>query len=100
MNASSETSVTKEKLIDDLRILAQDAQELLKTFTNDFRSRSRDRFNTAFEAAKSTGRKISSTAREKAAQTDMIVRQKPYHTLGIAFVAGVALGYLLRPHND
>jgi ElaB/YqjD/DUF883 family membrane-anchored ribosome-binding protein len=41
------------------------------------------------------GRRVSETARTAANATDEYVRRSPWQALGIAAVAGVALGYLL-----
>ena len=101
MNTSNDTSHgAKEKLIEDLKVLAQDAQDLLKGLAGDVRQKTRDRTTSAMETARSTREKLGSAAREQAHKTDRAVRQKPYHTMGIAFAAGLVIGFLLRPKQD
>ena len=68
----NENSVNLDRLLDDLKTVVRDGQELLK-------------------ASAST---IKERAIAGARTTDRVVREKPYQTMGVAFALGVLTGVL------
>ena len=91
--------VTKEKLINDLKAVAQDAEELLKATAGDLGDKAkaaRERLAVALENAKVTGRKLQDKALEGAKVTDQCIRDHPYESIGVAFGLGLVLGLLLK----
>ena len=66
------SNVNLERLLEDIRVVVNDGQELLKSGYGG----------------------IKEQAIEKARITDRAVRERPYQTLGIVFGVGVLLGVL------
>ena len=105
MDTTSETTnlaseeVTKEKLVNDLKIVASDAEELIKATADDLGERTRAaraRLTTALEKAKESCRKWQEKAVEGAKATDKVIRDNPYQSIGIAFGLGLVIGLLIR----
>ncbi len=91
--------VTKEKLLNDLKIVARDAEELLKATTGELGEKAkaaRARLTETLETAKETGRRLQDKAWEGAKATDQCIRDHPYETIGVAFVMGLVFGLLLK----
>ncbi len=65
-------NVDMEQFIEDIRAVVRDGEELLKAGVTTVKSRALD----------------------KARQTDRVVRQYPYQSLGIVFGVGLVLGLL------
>jgi ElaB/YqjD/DUF883 family membrane-anchored ribosome-binding protein len=91
--------VTKEKLMNDLKTVAHDAEELLKATAGDLGEKAkvaRDRLAVALDNAKLTGRKLQDKALEGARATDQCIRNHPYESIGVAFGLGLVLGLLFK----
>ncbi len=91
--------VTKEKLVSDLKIVARDAEELIKATAGDLGEKTkaaRARLSEALEAAKVTYHRLQDKAVEKAKATDKVIREHPYQSIGVAFGVGLVVGLLLR----
>jgi ElaB/YqjD/DUF883 family membrane-anchored ribosome-binding protein len=86
---------TKEKLIQDLRVLVHDAEELIKAGGEKLTGKSRDELNATLERVKGTCRKIEQSARSTAGDADRLIRANPYQSAGIAFGVGLLLGALI-----
>ena len=54
----------------------------------------RERLTAALEVAKDTQRRLQSAATEGAKKADRLVRDNPYHSVGIAFGLGILMGLL------
>lgn len=94
--------VTADKLMDDLRVLAADAEALLKATADqagDKVASVRDRAQASVDAAKlrlaDAGERVTLKSREAAAATDQYVHQNPWQSIGVATGLGVLLGYLI-----
>ncbi len=105
MEANVETNplgnepVTREKLVTDLKTVAQDAEELLKATAGDLGTKAQEaraRLSVALERAKETCGKIQEKAVAGAKAADKCVHEHPYPAIGIAFGLGLVLGLLLK----
>jgi ElaB/YqjD/DUF883 family membrane-anchored ribosome-binding protein len=95
-------TVTKEKLIDDLRTVAQDVEELLKATANQTgekitaaRARAEESLRSAQMRLADAGDEMSARARVAIRVTDEYVHDNPWQALGIAAGVGFLLGYLV-----
>jgi len=95
--------VTKDKLISDFKILAGDAEELLKATANQAGERvaaARKRIEQSLEEGKKTCSEAETAfvdkTKEMAKTADDYVRQNPWNAVGVAAGIGLVLGLLLR----
>ena len=91
--------LTRERLVEDLRSLVRDAEELLKSGAEEVGGKAaelRARLQTSLDKAKDTCRKLEGHALEGAKAADRVIRSHPYESLGIAFGVGVLLGVLIN----
>ena len=93
----------RERVLDDLRTLASDAESLLKATAGDASDKAKEaraRLAAALEKARSTYDDLQAQgiASAKAAlrKADDTVRTHPYESIGIAFGFGLLLGAVLR----
>ncbi len=94
-----EIEASTEKLLQDLRAVVRDGEELLKAGAQDLSERgmaARERLAAALEVAKETRRKLEERARAGAQATDHYIREHPYQSLGAAFGIGMLIGILLN----
>lgn len=89
----------RERVMDDLRSLAGDAEELLRATADDVSetaSQTRERLAKAIENAKATYADLQTKGVKKAKQametTDEAIRTHPYESVAVAFVVGLAAG--------
>jgi ElaB/YqjD/DUF883 family membrane-anchored ribosome-binding protein len=87
---------TKEKLVEDLKILARDAEELVKAAGGQLNEKSRAEVSAALDRVKAGCRALQSRAREGARQADRLVREHPYQSIGLAFGIGLLIGVLVK----
>jgi ElaB/YqjD/DUF883 family membrane-anchored ribosome-binding protein len=88
-----------EKLLQDLRAVVRDGEELLKSGAQELGERgaaARERLAAALEAAKETGRKLEARARAGARAADVMIRENPYQSIGIGFGLGLVIGVLIN----
>jgi ElaB/YqjD/DUF883 family membrane-anchored ribosome-binding protein len=88
-----------EKLLEELRSVVHDGEELLKTGAQEMGERgvaARERLAAALETARETGRKLEERARAGARAADELIRENPYESIGIAFGVGLILGVLIN----
>ena len=91
--------LTRERLVEDLRSLVRDAEELLKSGAEEVGGKAaelRARLQTSLDKAKDTCRKLEGHAVESAKAADRVIRRHPYESMGIAFGVGVLLGVLIN----
>lgn len=96
-NMSTE-EVTAEQALNDLKVVANDAEELLKATAGhggDKAQNTRERLTAALESAKATCRKLEEKAIAGAKATDKVIRAHPYESIGIAFGLGLLIGVLV-----
>ena len=91
--------ISRERVKEDLRVLARDAEELLKATAGDMTDRAkeaRSRLGEALEKAKVTCRRLEEKTIAAADSTDKAIRNHPYESIGVAFGVGVLIGILVR----
>lgn len=100
---TSQSRLARERLLEDLRTLARDAESLLRATADDVSEKAkeaRSRVSAALEQAKSTYEELQAEGLEKARvaakKADDTIRAHPYESIGIAFGVGVLLGALFR----
>ena|SRR5438128_1694169 len=95
--SAEQIEASTERLLQDLRAVVHDGEELLKAGVQDLSERgkaARERLAAALEVAKDTKRKLEQRAIAGAKATDKLVREYPYQSLGIAFGIGMLIGIL------
>ena len=87
---------TGEKLIADLKILVQDAETLVKAAGGNLAEKSRAELTVALERLKVAAARAQGQAVAGAKRVDLLVREHPYQSIGLAFGVGLLIGVLLR----
>jgi len=90
---SEETSL--EKLVDELMLAVQGADECVSGLD----SRRKQEIISLLERLKHAGLTMKNQAVATARATDKMLRQRPYSSIGLAFVLGLIAGALLTRHN-
>ena len=88
-----------DKLVRDVRVVVQDAEELIKATAGDIGEKTREaraRLAGALVVAKESLNQAEETAAASVRAADTFIRHNPYPSLGIAFCAGLILGALLN----
>ena len=93
--------VSTEKLMQDLRLVVEDAEALLKAtaeVTNERVQEVRERTEKTVRAAMDTlsNDRLRSQVRRVAESTDEYVRERPWAMIGTAVGVGLLIGLLLR----
>lgn len=94
--------MARERVLADLRALAHDAEALLKATADDVGEKAREartRLTAALDRARSTCDELQeqalASARAAGTRADIVIRDHPYESLGIAFGFGLVLGILV-----
>src|SRR5437870_4691472 len=98
MNENAE-EVTKEKLINDIKVVVRDAEALLRATAGDLSEKTKEaraRLMSALESAKDSCHKLEEKALAGARATDKIIREYPYQSIGIAFKIELLIGVLVN----
>jgi ElaB/YqjD/DUF883 family membrane-anchored ribosome-binding protein len=90
-----ENEVTAEKLAADLRLVISDAEALLRATVGETAAAGRATVKEGLEAAKLSLGPLAEEAAQHARAADDYVREHPWHAVGIAVLAGIALGLLI-----
>lgn len=95
-------AISREKVMDDLKTLARDAEELLKATAGDVGDKmsdkakeARSRLAVALEQAKDSCAKWEDKTVAAARATDKAIRSHPYESAGVACVIGILIGVLI-----
>lgn len=101
MNSPRE-NVSKQKLMDDLSAVVNDAEELLKATASQtgeritaVRARAEESLRSAKERLADAQIALMVKAKEAAKETDAYVHENPWKTAGIAAAVGVLIGALI-----
>ena len=97
--SADEIEVSIDKLLKDLQAVIRDGEDLLRAGARDLSERgaaARERLAAALEIAKDTQRRLQSAATEGAKKADRLVRDNPYHSVGVAFGVGILMGLLAQ----
>jgi len=97
------TAATKDKLMEYLNQVINDPETLTKETAGDLSGRAkeiRDQLAVRIKDAKTQLNDLEGVVREKALEgakeTDKVIRDHPYETMGIAFGIGLLVGVLLN----
>ena len=103
MEGKSQTSgsreVTTQKMIDDLKTVVRDGEELVKATAGELGEKTRvarEKLASALESARETCGRLEERAIAGAKATDKVIREHPYQSIGIAFGAGLLIGVLVN----
>jgi len=88
--------VSIEKLVEDLTVLAQDVEELVKVNAANLGEESKEQLVTAIQRIRARCERLKSHAVAGAKATDRAIRLHPYTSLGIAVSVGFLLGALVN----
>ncbi|HTV39525.1 MAG TPA: DUF883 family protein [Candidatus Sulfotelmatobacter sp.] len=92
------TTEANERLAADIKLLARDAEELLRATAGEAGEKIkevRQRLSQALESARATCEDIQDQTMETAKAADETIREHPYESIGIAFGVGILLGLLV-----
>lgn len=95
--SASEIEQSTEKLLQDLKEVVRDGEDLLRAGAENLGERgnaAREKLSAALEVAKETQRRLQERAVACAKAADGYIRENPYQSLGIAFGAGLLIGLL------
>ena len=97
------TEVTTDKLMEDLRLVVSDAEELLKATAglagenvNNARARAEDSVRAARARIADAGHVVAEQTREAAKAADDYLRENPWTAVGIAAAVGIVIGVLIN----
>jgi ElaB/YqjD/DUF883 family membrane-anchored ribosome-binding protein len=105
MNANAEEfdsrteQVNREKLVQDLKAVVRDAEDLIKATAGELGEKTkeaRQRLTHAVQSAQNTLTDVEARACTGARATDRLIRENPYPSLGVAFFGGLLLGALIN----
>lgn len=95
---STHIQVTRDRLVSDLRNVVADSEALLKEVAGELTEKgkqARERLVAALESAKTTCAQLQDKAQAGMEATDLMVREHPYTSVGVAFAVGVLVGVLV-----
>ncbi|MDX6766137.1 MAG: DUF883 domain-containing protein [Candidatus Methylacidiphilales bacterium] len=94
---------TKDKLVSDVREVITDAERLLRETAHDLSGKAKEahqklslQLDTAKERLKDWEGVVKEKAIEGAKETDRVIREHPYESIGVAFGVGILIGILLN----
>ncbi|HTQ76353.1 MAG TPA: DUF883 domain-containing protein [Burkholderiales bacterium] len=90
-----ENEVTTDKLAADLRLVISDAEALLRAAAGETAAAGRAKLEEGLEAARLRLGPLAEEATQRARAADGYVRSHPWEAVGVAVLAGVALGLLI-----
>ena len=89
---------SKDRLMNDLKAVVADSEELLKEVAGELSDRgqkARARLQKTLESAKGTCADLQDKAKAGVEATDTLVHEQPYASMGIAFGVGLLIGVLV-----
>lgn len=92
------SEINTQRLVEDLKQIAHDAEELLKATADaagERVSELRERLKGVADKARETCQRLEERARSQAETADKVIKSHPYESIGIAFGLGVLLGVLI-----
>lgn len=94
----SATELNTDKLVNDLKRVVRDSEELLQATAGAVGEKAqevRDRLSDGLTAAKRSLHRLEDRAIEGAKATDKVIREHPYQSIGVAFGVGLLIGVLV-----
>lgn len=98
-HAENELRDSTQKLLQDLRQVVQDGEEVLRAGAGELGEKSvaaRAKLSAALASAKETAKKLQDKTIAGAKATDKVIREHPYQSIGIAFGVGLLIGVLVN----
>jgi ElaB/YqjD/DUF883 family membrane-anchored ribosome-binding protein len=99
---SSATSQARDQLVDDLKAVIDDAEELLKATAgaagdkiSGLRARTEERLRAARARLADAQEDVIGQAKDAARATDTFVHEHPWGAIGVAAAAGLLVGLLI-----
>ena len=99
----NESAVTKDKLVQDLKIVITDAEELLRATASqagEKAAQARERIQESLRRAKVQLAEVQDVmidrTRQAARVTDQYVHENPWRAVGVAAGIGLLIGLLIR----
>lgn len=96
------TVVNREKLVADFKVVVADAEEILRVTANqtgekvaELRARIQERLSQAKARLSEIEQAVVEKGKAAAAATDNFVHEHPWKAVGIAALAGLAVGILI-----
>jgi ElaB/YqjD/DUF883 family membrane-anchored ribosome-binding protein len=89
------TTQEAERLLNDLRTVVRDTESLLKTGGHELNEKARASLKETLETARVSCDRAEKALRETATRADLLVKEHPYESLGLALAVGVLLGIIL-----
>jgi len=86
-----------EKLVRDVRVVVQDAEDLIKATAGDIEEKTREaraRLAGALVVAKDSLTRTEQATSDSVRIADAVIRQYPYHCAGFALLTGILIGAL------
>lgn len=97
--SADEIEQSTERLLEDLKAVVHDGEELLKASVQDLSERgvaARERLADALDAARDTRRRLQERAAAGFEATGEMIRNNPYGSLAVAFGVGLVAGIILN----
>jgi len=101
-SATAAGRASREKLVEDLKAVVNDAEALLKATANqtgekiaEVRAKAEESLKTAKVRIAEEGMEIMEKAKSAAKSTDEFVHAHPWKAVGIGAIAGFAIGLLI-----
>jgi ElaB/YqjD/DUF883 family membrane-anchored ribosome-binding protein len=94
----SDIAQSTEKLLQDLREVVQDGEDLLRAGAENLSERgteAREKLAAALEVARETQHRLQERAAAGARATDRLIRENPYQAMGIALGVGLVFGVII-----
>ena len=91
------TQTNSEKVMQDLKVLVRDGEELLKSGATELGEKGHEmrvRLQSAVESAKAMCHRLEEKASASAKAADKAIREHPYQAIGVAFGVGLLIGVL------
>jgi len=95
-------SVTKEKLVDDVKVVLRDAELLLRETAGNLGDKAKDARERLEKGVQATKERLYELQKQSAEQakvavkaTDEFVHDHPWESVGVAFAVGALLGVLI-----
>lgn len=96
---SSSFQESKAKIAEDLRLLAQDAEEFAEATRGELSSAAKEiqeRMKGLLHDAQETCQRLEAQAEAGIKATDLVIRNNPYRAIGIAMGVGFLTAYLVK----
>ena len=97
----SDTFITKDKLVEDVKEVITDAEALIRATADDLSGKAKEaraKLTAKVGVAKERVKELEGVVKEKAVEgakeTDRLIREHPYESLGVAFGLGLLIGIL------